>query len=262
MSDTARRRGDATRIGWGYPRVVAAAAGAFLVTLGIWAMVDPRTFFDGPATFEPYNRHFLMDIGAFQIGLGAVLLLAVLGPGTDTLAVVLLGVGTGLAFHLLSHALTSDEGGTPETRHPVLRRRHAARAQRRRPPLAGDHDVGGRLERSLPLVRNDQRLTTSRTPTSPPTACARRLLEHRDRTLRQRTSAVVRQLRDPVAALARASPEEQRSVDDELGMDLSYEPDGRPHVTAGARARSERVGGASTTLSTLPILRSRVDLAA
>ena len=120
MTETGRRRGDAIRIGWGYSRVVAASAGAFLVALGSWAMVDPRAFFDGVATFEPYNRHFLMDIGAFQIGLGAVLLLAVLRPGADTLAVVLLGVGTGLAFHLLSHALTSDEGGTPETDIPFF----------------------------------------------------------------------------------------------------------------------------------------------
>jgi hypothetical protein len=39
-------------------------------------MVDPRSFFTALAAFEPYNQHFIQDIGAFQIGLGAVLLLA------------------------------------------------------------------------------------------------------------------------------------------------------------------------------------------
>jgi hypothetical protein len=43
---------------------------------GAWAFVFPRSFYDHVATFEPYNRDFLHDIGAFTIGLGAVMLLA------------------------------------------------------------------------------------------------------------------------------------------------------------------------------------------
>ena len=44
---------------------------AFWVGFGLWAFVDPRSFYDALATFKPYNKHFLHDIGAFQIGIGA-----------------------------------------------------------------------------------------------------------------------------------------------------------------------------------------------
>jgi hypothetical protein len=47
----------------------------FLV-FGAWAFADPESFFDEVATFEPYNQHLIQDVGAFQIGLGAVLLIA------------------------------------------------------------------------------------------------------------------------------------------------------------------------------------------
>lgn len=105
---------------WGYPRIVAAAVGVFLLGSGAWAMVDPRSFFDSVASFEPYNRHFLLDIGAFQIGLGAVLLLAAAWPGVDPLAMALLGVGIGSAAHVVSHAVTHDLGGTPEIDIPFF----------------------------------------------------------------------------------------------------------------------------------------------
>jgi hypothetical protein len=38
----------------------------------VWGVgvVFPHSFYDNVATFEPYNRHFLHDIGAFTIGLG------------------------------------------------------------------------------------------------------------------------------------------------------------------------------------------------
>ncbi len=120
MTQTEQRRQRSAKASWGYARGVAVAAGAFLAVLGLWAMVDPRSFFDSLAMFEPYNRHFLLDIGAFQIGLGAVLLLAAARPGADTLAVALLGVGVGLAFHVLSHALTTDDGGSPGTDIPFF----------------------------------------------------------------------------------------------------------------------------------------------
>lgn len=76
-----------------WPRLVAGIDGLLLLGLGLWAMASPAAFFDAIATFEPYNRHFLQDVGAFQIGLGAVLLLAL--SGRDGLAVALVGVGIG-----------------------------------------------------------------------------------------------------------------------------------------------------------------------
>lgn len=101
-----------------WPRFVAGAGGVVLLALGLWAMVSPQSFFDTTATFEPYNRHFLQDVGAFQIGLGAVLLLAL--TGRDALAVALVGVGIGSLAHTVSHVLGVDLGGTPAVDIPVL----------------------------------------------------------------------------------------------------------------------------------------------
>jgi hypothetical protein len=88
-------------------RIASAVVGVGLVVTGVWALADPRSFFDLLATFEPYNAHFLRDIGAFQIGLGAVLVLGALLP-RDGLTVALLGVGIGSVFHAISHAIDGD----------------------------------------------------------------------------------------------------------------------------------------------------------
>ena len=92
-----------------FPRVVAALAGLFLIALGLWAFLDPRTFFEQLATWPSYNQHFLHDLGAFQVGLGAVLVLAVIFR--DVLFVALGGVGIGGAMHALSHVIDREEGG-------------------------------------------------------------------------------------------------------------------------------------------------------
>lgn len=111
---------DASTLGQRLPRIVAIVGGITFVGLGVWAMLGPRSFFDAVATFEPYNRHFLQDIGAFQIGLGAVLLLAVLPGRVDGLALALLGVAIGATFHFISHIVGRDLGGTPETDIPFF----------------------------------------------------------------------------------------------------------------------------------------------
>jgi hypothetical protein len=109
-----------TRAGWGYPRVVGAAGALFFVAGGLWAMVDPEGFFDKLATFEPYNEHFIQDIGAFMIGLGAVLAIASWRPAADALAVALLGVGIGSGAHVVSHAVGHDLGGEPAVDIPFF----------------------------------------------------------------------------------------------------------------------------------------------
>ena len=100
------------------PRAVAVIVGLGFVALGVWAMVDPRSFFDALARFEPYNQHFLQDIGAFQVGLGAVLLLAGVPARANGLAVALVGVGVGAALHVVSHVVGRDLGGPPATDIP------------------------------------------------------------------------------------------------------------------------------------------------
>lgn len=92
-----------------FPRGVAALGGLFFVVFGAWAFLDPRSFFEQMATWPPYNEHFLHDVGAFQIGLGAVLLLAALSP--DALFVALGGVGIGSAMHALAHVIDRGDGG-------------------------------------------------------------------------------------------------------------------------------------------------------
>jgi len=102
------------------PRAVAAAGGIGFVGFGAWAMVSPSSFFEALARFEPYNQHFIQDIGAFQLGLGAVLLLAVAMPRADVLAAALLGTGLGAALHVVSHVIGMDLGGTPAIDLPVF----------------------------------------------------------------------------------------------------------------------------------------------
>jgi len=99
---------------------LAVGVGAGLLALGLWAMVDPQSFFDRIALFEPYNQHFLQDLGALQIGLGAVLLLAALIPTLDALTVALVGVGIGGALHAVSHVIGIDLGGRPAVDIPIF----------------------------------------------------------------------------------------------------------------------------------------------
>jgi hypothetical protein len=89
---------------------VAVFAGVISLGLGLWAFIDPESFYDEIALFEPYNEHFLHDIGAFQIGIGASLLLAVPWR-SDALLVVLAGAGIGAALHWVAHVIDSDQGG-------------------------------------------------------------------------------------------------------------------------------------------------------
>ena len=103
-----------------FPRVVAGLGGLVIGALGVWALIAPRSFFDTVATFQPYNQHFVQDAGAFQVGLGAVLLLAALPTYADGLAVALLGVGVGSALHTASHVIGRDLGGNPSTDIPAL----------------------------------------------------------------------------------------------------------------------------------------------
>lgn len=100
------------------PRVWCAAIGGFFAMQGAWAFVAPRSFFDTLATFEPYNAHFLRDIGAIELGLGVA---GVVG-GLAVRAVVA-GLAGLLAFqvlHVLSHVIDADAGGRPTFDIPAL----------------------------------------------------------------------------------------------------------------------------------------------
>ena len=90
--------------------IILAGFGVFTVVLGVWAMVGPHSFFDNIGHFEPYNRHFVHDVGAFQIGLGAAALFALAWRG-DALLAVLGGVAAGATAHEIAHIADSGIGG-------------------------------------------------------------------------------------------------------------------------------------------------------
>ena len=90
--------------------IILGGFGVFTVVLGVWAMVAPHSFFDNIGHFEPYNRHFLHDVGAFQIGLGAAALFALIWRGDAVLA-VLGGVAAGATAHEIAHIADHGIGG-------------------------------------------------------------------------------------------------------------------------------------------------------
>lgn len=113
LTTGSRRRGSER-----FVRTVAVAVGALFLVGGLWAFVAPASFFGAAAPFEPYNVHFIRDIGAFQIGLGAVLLLAAVVR--DALLAALAGAGAGAAAHAVSHVVDRDLGGDPAVDIPVF----------------------------------------------------------------------------------------------------------------------------------------------
>lgn len=104
---------------WTTPaRIIALAVGVFYLLVGLWAFVDPASFYAQVATFQPYNQHFLHDAGAFQVGLGLALLLpAVLGRG---LRPALLAVLAASLLHFGAHVEDLHLGGHPATDISVL----------------------------------------------------------------------------------------------------------------------------------------------
>jgi PPOX class probable F420-dependent enzyme len=86
---------------------VTLLAAAFSLVAGVWALFWPGSFAE--AVRFPEHTHFLHDVGAFQIGIGVTLALAV--PWRDPLAVVLTGFLVGNTIHAANHAVDLDLGG-------------------------------------------------------------------------------------------------------------------------------------------------------
>ena len=91
------------------PRLIAILVGLFFVAFGLWSFFKPLSFYDQIAAFGDYNRHFLHDIGAFQIGIGATLLIA--SFWNDALGAALAGAGAGSTFHAAAHWWDRNLGG-------------------------------------------------------------------------------------------------------------------------------------------------------
>lgn len=100
------------------PRLWAAVVGAFFGVQGVWAFVAPHSFFEALATFEPYNEHFVRDIGAIQIGVGTAGVV-----GALRVRAVVVGLAGLVAFqvlHVVSHVVDRHAGGRPGFDIPAL----------------------------------------------------------------------------------------------------------------------------------------------
>jgi PPOX class probable F420-dependent enzyme len=93
--------------GRAFVTAVTALAGAIMLAAGVWALAAPGSFADF-AGF-PASVHFVHDAGAFQLGIGATLLLAL--AWRDALAVTLAGFLVGNTAHAVNHAVDLDLGG-------------------------------------------------------------------------------------------------------------------------------------------------------
>jgi hypothetical protein len=88
---------------------VLIAGSAVFAVGGAWCFADPASFYDHVALFQPYNRHFLHDLGAFQLGLGAALALGL--TAWDGRRVALWAAAVASVLHAVSHVMDSDLGG-------------------------------------------------------------------------------------------------------------------------------------------------------
>jgi PPOX class probable F420-dependent enzyme len=88
-------------------RLVLMVTGGLMLADGVWALAAPRSF----AEFVgfPYSEHFLHDAGAFQVGIGMMLLLA--AAWTDAAAVTLAGFLVANTVHTVNHIVDLGMGG-------------------------------------------------------------------------------------------------------------------------------------------------------
>jgi PPOX class probable F420-dependent enzyme len=91
----------------GYVSAVTLLAGAGMLGAGIWCLAAPRSFAE--AVKFPYAEHFIHDLGAFQVGIGVTLLLAVIW--SDALALALAGFLVANSVHAVNHAVDLHLGG-------------------------------------------------------------------------------------------------------------------------------------------------------
>ena len=92
------------------PVLVAAVliCAASMLALGAWAFLAPESFARF-IDYPPYNRHLIHDAGAFQLGIGATVLLALWW--SDALVVALTGFAVASGLHTVSHWTDRNLGG-------------------------------------------------------------------------------------------------------------------------------------------------------
>jgi hypothetical protein len=94
------------RLGQPYVAAILALAGATMLAAGVWAGLAPRSF--ARLVAFPYHQHFLHDLGAFQIGIGVTLLLALAWRDAETVA--LAGFLVANTLHAVSRSSAPSHG--------------------------------------------------------------------------------------------------------------------------------------------------------
>lgn len=92
-------------------RVATVVGALMMLVFGVWMRIDPAGFAEY-AEF-PNHVHFLHDAGVFQIGIGLVMLAALVWH--DVLSIALIGFFVTNTLHAVNHATDLDLGGSPET---------------------------------------------------------------------------------------------------------------------------------------------------
>jgi hypothetical protein len=108
LKQTPHTQGQVGRASRVFVRSVVLICAVSMLGVGLWALVEPRSFARW-ISFPPYNEHLIHDAGAFQIGIGAALLLSLLSA--DALTVALGGFVVGGTLHVFNHAADSHLGG-------------------------------------------------------------------------------------------------------------------------------------------------------
>ncbi len=91
-----------------YVVTITALIGLVTGGIGVWCLIDPRGFAE--AVGFPAHEHFVHDVGAFQVGLGVALLLALIW--SDALATILVGYVVANTVHTANHVVDLDLGGS------------------------------------------------------------------------------------------------------------------------------------------------------
>jgi PPOX class probable F420-dependent enzyme len=91
-----------------YLVAITALIGLLTAAIGVWCLIDPRSFAESVGF--PAHEHFVHDVGAFQVGLGVILLLALIW--SDALATALAGYIVGNTVHAVNHFVDLDLGGS------------------------------------------------------------------------------------------------------------------------------------------------------
>lgn len=84
-----------------WARIVVAVFGLFNALAGAALLLLPEWFFSNVAPFAPYNRHFMADIGAFNLPIGLGLLWAAYRP-PQYFALLSLGLWANF-IHVFNH---------------------------------------------------------------------------------------------------------------------------------------------------------------